>query len=84
MTKKYDLFWSNYENNNLSKEFKDLINHLICFNPNERFTIEDILKHPWIKNNVNYKDNLNEFFIDEDVVKELKKRKEMMENKRTN
>ena len=84
MTKKYDLFWLNYENNNLSKEFKDLINHLICFNPNERFTIEEILKHPWIKNNVNYKDNLNEFFIDEDVVKELKKRKEMMENKRTN
>lgn len=85
MTKKYDIFWENYEKCNLSKEFKDLINNLICFNPNERLSIEEILRHPWIKNNTNYNNIIsNESVIDEDVVKELKKRKEFMNKKVTN
>ena len=85
MTKKYDSYWSSYENINISKEFKDLINHLICFNPNERFSIEEILRHPWIKNNINYNEiTKNEFSVDEELVKELEKRKEFMQKKKTN
>lgn len=28
---------------------KDLITHLLCVNPNERYTIDQFLAHPWIK-----------------------------------
>ena len=28
---------------------KDLISHLLCVNPNERYTIDQFLEHPWIK-----------------------------------
>ena len=86
MTKKYDKYWAAYEKYNLSKEFKDLMNHLVCFNPNERFSIDEILEHSWIKKNVNYnginKDNKEyDIYVDEDVVKELKERKDFMEKK---
>jgi serine/threonine protein kinase len=82
MTKKYDLFWANFENYNLSSEFKNLINRLISYEPKERLSIDEILEHPWIKMNVKYNYiNKNEFYIDEEVVKELKKRKEFMKKK---
>ena len=85
MTKKFEQFWNNFDNYNLSKEFKDLINHLICYDPNQRFGIEEILEHPWIKMNVSKtefnKDNNYCLLIDEEVVKELKKRKDFMVKK---
>ncbi|KAF9900202.1 hypothetical protein EC991_007787 [Linnemannia zychae] len=33
----------------ISLEVKDLITHLLCVNPNERYTIDQFLAHPWIK-----------------------------------
>ncbi|KAF9922630.1 hypothetical protein BGZ65_009431 [Modicella reniformis] len=33
----------------ISLEAKDLISHLLCVNPNERYTIDQFLAHPWIK-----------------------------------
>lgn len=82
MTKKFEQYWNNFEDINLSKEFKDLVNHLICYEPNERYSIEEILEHPWIKINTNQNDfNKNKDFcihIDEEVVKELKKRKDFI------
>ena len=46
----------------VSKEANDLINGMLQLNPNKRFTIEDILKHPWLKNvNIKKRDNLNIF-----------------------
>ena len=83
MNKKYDLYWANYESFNLSEEFKDLMNHLISFDPKERLSIEEILEHPWIKMNINNKEiKKNENNIDGDVVEELKKRKNYIEKKK--
>ncbi|KAF9149878.1 hypothetical protein BG015_008311 [Linnemannia schmuckeri] len=33
----------------ISYEVKDLITHLLCVDPNERYTIDQFLAHPWIK-----------------------------------
>ncbi|KAG9063059.1 hypothetical protein KI688_004659 [Linnemannia hyalina] len=33
----------------ISSSAKDLITHLLCVNPNERYTIDQFLAHPWIK-----------------------------------
>ncbi|KAF9921697.1 hypothetical protein FBU30_008235 [Linnemannia zychae] len=33
----------------ISASAKDLITHLLCVNPNERYTIDQFLAHPWIK-----------------------------------
>ena len=89
MTKNYELYWKGFEKDNFSEEFKDLINHLICYDPAERFTIEEILEHPWIIKNTNYSEGdikneeTNEFrsFVDEDVIEELKFRRNYIENK---
>lgn len=82
MNKKFEKYWSNFDKYNLSNEFKDLINHLICFDPKERLSIEEILEHPWIKiNEPNNELNKNEFHIDKNVVEELRGRKYLMEKK---
>ncbi|KAF9105558.1 hypothetical protein BGX27_009564 [Mortierella sp. AM989] len=33
----------------ISSEVKNLISHLLCVNPNERYTIDQFLAHPWIR-----------------------------------
>jgi len=33
----------------VSEEAKDLITHLLVLNPNERYTIEQALEHPWLQ-----------------------------------
>ncbi|CDH56674.1 pkinase-domain-containing protein [Lichtheimia corymbifera JMRC:FSU:9682] len=33
----------------ISNEAKDLIGHLLCINPEERYTIDQFMKHPWMK-----------------------------------
>ena len=83
----YDWKW--FEKDNFSDEFKDLINHLICYDPAERFSIDEILEHPWIVKNTNYSEceiknkDSNEFrcFVDEDVIEELKYRRSFIEKK---
>ena len=35
--------------NNLSEEVKDLIKGLLCVDPYERYSLEQIKDHPWIK-----------------------------------
>lgn len=90
MYRNYEEFWQEFEKENLSNDFKDLINHLICYDPSERFSIDEILEHPWIKNNINYINEKNKEIneenncrniIDEDVVEELKKRRNYMDKK---
>ena len=83
MSKRYEHYWKNFDKFNLSKEFKDLINHLVCFDPNQRLSIDDILNHPWIKKYAIFNNNDDEFGIDSDITNELKKRKDIM-NKKTN
>lgn len=90
MTKNYEQYWKGFEKDNFSEEFKDLINHLICYDPSERLSLDEILRHPWIRKNSNYvenndnedgKDYDKDYFyhsIDEDVVNELKYRRNYM------
>ncbi|KAF8953413.1 hypothetical protein BGZ52_011411 [Haplosporangium bisporale] len=35
--------------NDISDSVKDLITHLLCVDPNQRYTIDQFLEHPWIK-----------------------------------
>ena len=82
ITKKFDKYWAIYEKFNLSEEFKDLINHLICFEPEERLNINKILEHSWIQKYSYSNDlNINEKKSNEDVMNELKIRKEYIEKK---
>ena len=86
MNKDYEQYWSGFSKDNFSDEFKDLINHLICYDPCERFSIEQIMEHPWIIKNTCYKDNDDIHIddndccniIDKDVISELKYRRNYM------
>ena len=79
LSKRYEHYWKNFDKFNLSKEFKDLINHLICYDPCQRYSIDEIFEHPWIKNKVNINISFNkDYHIDDDVINELKQRKEFM------
>lgn len=87
MEKDYESYWNGFKKENLSEEFKDLINHLICYDPDDRFSLDEVLRHPWIiknsnysENNENNKDN-NYHRADEDVINELKYRKNYMNTK---
>ena len=82
MIKKYDIYWAIFEKYNLSDEFKDLIIHLICYDPKERLSIDKILEHPWIIKNTNINElNINDFKNNEDVINEFKIRKYYIEKK---
>ena len=81
MTKKYDLFWSSFKNYYFSDDFKDLINHLICHNPSDRFDICQIFQHPWIQKNCSDKDLDESCIFNEDVANEFKKRKQLWNSK---
>ena len=81
MKKKYEDYWHHFQQYNLSKEFKELIEHLICYDPSERFSIDEIFQHSWIKNNCLKIDNNNDFNIE--VVEELMKRKEIIDAKKS-
>ena len=79
--KNYSRFWEHFNDIEISEEFKDLINNLICITPSQRFNIEQILEHPWFKkyileNNSNSnKVEVNNNFVDEEVINEFKSRK---------
>jgi serine/threonine protein kinase len=87
--KNYNRFWEYFNDIEISDEFKDLINGLICITPSQRFNIEQILEHPWLKKYIkeendtmdkNDKDiqsgnKLGKDFIDDDVLNEFISRK---------
>ena len=83
---RYKYFWDNFDHLNLSDKFKDLINKLISLNPAKRLSIDEILKHSWLveqlgeKYNEIYKnitkDNcIDSEIIDEEIFEELSKKK---------
>lgn len=43
---------------NCSEECLDLIRKLLTFNPNKRITIEEALKHPYLKDFYNTEDEI--------------------------
>ena len=84
MNKKYEDFWRCFKKYNLSKEFRNLMEHLLCYDPSERFTIEEILKHPWMKINDAYEDyenKNNNYNNDIEIIEELRTRKEIIDIK---
>ena len=82
MNKKFEDFWCYYQQYNLTKEFKNLIEHLLCYDPSERYSIDEIYRHQWIKNNTNYLELFDNSNINDiEVVEELRKRKEIIQDK---
>ena len=48
-------YWNQeqFQNLNLTNDFKDLYIRMVAFNPNERPIIEEILSHPWMEEIIN-------------------------------
>ena len=65
-------YWNQvqFQNLNLTNDFKDLYIRMVAFNPNERPTFEEILSHQWLQeiNNLN-PDQLNH--LEQDLINEL-------------
>ena len=65
-------YWNQeqFQNLNLTNDFKDLFIRMVAFNPNERPRIEEILNHQWMQeiNNLN-QDKLNN--LEQELVDEL-------------
>ena len=83
---RYNNFWDFFSHINTSGEFKDLINKLICLNPAKRLSVDEILKHPWLVqqlgekynelyNNISQNNCLAAQSIDQDIFDELTSKK---------
>ena len=55
---------------NLSNEFKDLVIHMIAYEPEIRFTLNQIINHPWF-NEINQLTNEEKNILEENVKNEL-------------
>lgn len=90
---KYEKFWEIFESVELSQEFKDLINQLICHCPEKRLSLDKILENEWIKKNVEkefitrdeeevlkdeFKFNYSKSYGNEFVIGELLRRKKFL------
>ena len=81
--KNYSRFWEYFNDIEISEEFQDLINNLICITPSQRLNIEQILEHPWFKKYITEihsdKDNkiieMKNNYVDEEVISEFNSRK---------
>ena len=70
----YKSYWDGFVKYMISDELKSLINKLICYDPSERYSLDEILEHPWIKKYCN--ENENNFW--DEVKEELQLRKSVM------
>ena len=81
--KNYKRYWDYFCHVELSEEFKDLINNLICVTPSQRISLDEILEHPLIKkytrinldNEVISQAEFENFYMDKDVIDEFNSRK---------
>ena len=81
--KNYGRFWEYFDFMDISEEFKDLINKLICVTPSQRLCLNEILEHPWVRkytginyeNEINSKNELYVYEMDKDVIDVFKSRK---------
>ena len=53
---------------NISEEAKDLIKGLLCKNPSKRLTCEEILKHPWLKDDEKKENDICQLFTKNEMV----------------
>ena len=44
----YNAFWKKHSAIQTSEEFQHLVNRLIAFDPNERYSLQEIKNHPWV------------------------------------
>ena len=72
--KNYKRYWEYFNFVDISEEFKDLINKLICVTPAQRLGLNEILEHPWVRK-YNRNNCENGMDIDKDVIDEFNKRK---------
>jgi serine/threonine protein kinase len=78
-----DLYWKTMLLTGLSLEFKKLFIRMVAYDPNKRPTIKEILNDDWLKEITNLKPD--EFKIyEENLIKELKKREEIIKEKGQN
>ena len=75
--KDYKNYWEDFQKYMISDELKSLINKMICYDPSERFNLDEILEHPWIKKYCN--ENENNFW--DEAEEELQLRKSVMKSK---
>lgn len=81
--KNYRRYWEYFNYIEISDEFKDLINNLICVTPSQRLSLDEILEHPWIKkytmidfgNEIKSQAEFENFYMDKDVIDEFNSRK---------
>merc|ERR1719166_808584 len=50
--KQFASFWSKHSKDKLSKQCKDLICKMLCYQPLDRLTIQMVAAHPWTKSEV--------------------------------
>lgn len=65
--KRADLFWQAHEEAEgvdiYSDEFKNLFEGMLAFNPKERFTVSQILSHPWFSGPIAKHSEIAEEFV---------------------
>ena len=78
MKEKYDEYWKIVESQhqfneiNLSQEFKDLYLKMVEYNPKYRPSIDEILNHPWF-NDINNMENINKEKLETELKEEFSK-----------
>ena len=85
-----DSFWKNCEqklssisnNSGVSHEFKDLFEKMVCVRPKERISINDIKRHPWLKEFIKNLDYEQEEKIDFDKNNKINDKKKFFSPKK--
>ena len=80
---KLDKFWGRVDTqiNKLSKELKDLFIKMVSFKPNERPTIDEILKSDWMKE-INDMNNEQLKILEDNVITEFERRESIVEKEK--
>ena len=75
----WDLLAENKRVSKLSEDFKDLYIKMVSFDPNKRPTIEEILKHDWMKEITSLKEEELKA-LEKELIKEFQKREKIITN----
>ena len=75
--RRYDAYWNKVKSQlgEVSNALKDLYFKMICFNPDERPSIEEIFKHPWMKEVMDMNEEELKY-IEKEVLDDFKEREQ--------